>query len=204
MRACENLGSWYDPIALALRAEVRLLLQDFPQLRSSTMADDTPTANPETQAWLEELGTAQAVAPAAYSAPAPAASQPEQASQAVDAYDLAMEAMRSRRPQDAIEILSQEIAQVRSGRLRFQRKIQLAQVCMASGYETIALPILEDIGKEIEQRNLEDWEASDTLAHPLVLMFRCLSKLDSNPEERQRIYSRICRLDPLQALSCSK
>jgi len=75
---------------------------------------------------------------------------------------------------------------------------------MASGYETIALPILEDIGREIEQRKLEDWEAPDTLAHPLVLMFRCLSKLDSNPEERQRIYSRICRLDPLQALSCSK
>ena len=168
------------------------------------MADDTPTANPETQAWLDELVTAQAAEPTAFSAPVPAASQPEQATQAVDAYDLAMEAMRSRRPQDAIEILSLEIAQVRSGRLRFQRKIQLAQVCMASGYEAIALPILEDIGKEIEQRNLEDWEAADTLAHPLVLMFRCLSKLDSNPEERQRIYSRICRLDPLQALSCTK
>jgi type VI secretion system protein ImpA len=125
-------------------------------------------------------------------------------SQVVDAYDLAMEAMRARRPQDAIEILSQEIAQVRSGRLRFQRKIQLAQVCMASGHETIALPILEEIGKEIEKRNLEDWEAPDTLAHPLVLMFRCLGKLDGSPEERQRIYSRICRLDPLQALSCSK
>jgi hypothetical protein len=42
------------------------------------------------------------------------------------------------------------------------------------------------------------------LAHPLVLLFRCLSKLDSEPEERQRVYARICRLDPIQALSVSK
>jgi type VI secretion system protein ImpA len=119
-------------------------------------------------------------------------------------YDLAMEAMRSRRPQEAIEMMSAEIAQVRSGRLRFQRKVQLAQICMASGHEDIAFPILEEIGKEIGQRNLEDWEAPDMLAHPLVLLLRCLNKLDSSPEDRQKVYSRICRLDPIQALSVSK
>jgi len=41
-------------------------------------------------------------------------------------------------------------------------------------------------------------------AHPLVLLLRCLNKLDSSPEERQKVYSRICRLDPIQALSVSK
>ena len=204
VRACENLGSWYDPIAMAVRAQVKALLQDFPQLRSLSMADDTPTANPETQAWLEELIAAQAGEPEALPAPGPAAAYPEQAPQVADAYDLAMEAMRSRRPQDAIEILSAEIAQVRSGRLRFQRKVQLAQVCMASGHEAIAHPILEELGKEIDKRNLEDWEAPDMLAHAMVLLLRCMNKLDGSPEEKQRIYARICRLDPLQALSVSK
>lgn len=204
VRACENLGSWYDPIAMAVRAQVKALLQDFPRLRLLTMVDDTPTANPETQAWIEELIAAQGGEPEAFSTPAPAAAQPEQAAQTVDAYDLAMEAMRSRRPQDAIEILSAEIAQVRSGRLRFQRKVQLAQVCMASGHEAIAHPILEELGKEIDKRNLEDWEAPDMLAHAMVLLLRCMNKLDGNPEEKQRIYARICRLDPLQALSVSK
>ena len=75
---------------------------------------------------------------------------------------------------------------------------------MASGHEAIAFPILEEIGKEIGQRNLEDWEAPDMLAHPLVLLLRCLNKLDSSPEERQKVYSRICRLDPIQALSVSE
>ncbi|HSW49610.1 MAG TPA: type VI secretion system domain-containing protein, partial [Bryobacteraceae bacterium] len=115
-----------------------------------------------------------------------------------------MEAVRQKRPQEGIELLSQEIVKARSGRLRFQRKIQLAQVCMASGHESVAYPILEEIGKEIEQRNLEDWEAPDLLAQPLVLLLRCLNKLGISPEDRQRIYARICRLDPIQALSCTK
>jgi type VI secretion system protein ImpA len=203
VRACEELGSYYDPIAMAVRAELKALIEDLPQLRSLTLADDTPAANPETQAWLDGFLTAQPAAEQ-QTAPAPSEKAEEAAAGSPDAYDLAMEAMRSRRPQEAIEIMSAEIAQVRSGRLRFQRKVQLAQICMASGHEDIAFPILEEIGKEIGQRNLEDWEAPDMLAHPLVLLLRCLNKLDSTPEDRQKVYSRICRLDPIQALSVSK
>ena len=203
VRACEELGSYYDPIALAVRAELKALLENLPQLRSSTLADDTPAANPETQTWLDGFLTAQP-AVEQQMAPAPSVQAEEAAAGSPDVYDLAMEAMRSRRPQEAIEMMSAEIAQVRSGRLRFQRKVQLAQICMASGHEDIAFPILEEIGKEIGQRNLEDWEAPDMLAHPLVLLLRCLNKLDSSPEDRQKVYSRICRLDPIQALSVSK
>lgn len=203
VRACEELGSYYDPIAMAVRAEVKALIENLPQLRSLTMGDDTPAANPETQAWLDGFLAAQPAAER-QTASAPSEQAEEAAAGSPDAYDLAMEAMRSRRPQEAIEIMSGEIAQVRSGRLRFQRKVQLAQICMASGHEGIAFPILEELGKEIGQRNLEDWEAPDMLAHPLVLLLRCLNKLDSSPEERQKVYSRICRLDPIQALSVSK
>jgi len=191
---------------MAVRAEVKALLADLPQLRTATMMDDTPAANPETQAWLEGLMAAGSDTPQeeiSFTA-APSPKEDAEAPEALDAHDLAVQAMRSNRPQDAIEILSQEIAQVRSGRLRFQRKVQLAQICIASGHENIARPILEDLGKEIEQRSLEEWEAPDMLAQPLVLLLRCLDKLDGNPEERQRIYSRVCRLDPVQALRVSK
>ncbi|MFB3776380.1 MAG: type VI secretion system protein TssA [Bryobacteraceae bacterium] len=203
VRACEELGSWYEPIAQAVRAELKTLLNDYPQLRSATMMDDTPTANPETQAWLETFLAAPEPQEGA-AAPSAAAPAAQETAPAKDVYDLAMEAVRQKRPQEAIELLSQEIAKARSGRLRFQRKIQLAQVCMASGHENVAYPILEEIGKEIEQRNLEDWEAPDLLAQPLVLLLRCLNKLGTSPEDRQRIYARICRLDPIQALSCTK
>jgi type VI secretion system protein ImpA len=207
VRACEELGSWYDPIAQAVRGEVKTLLQDYPQLRSLTMSDDTPTANPETQAWLDTLIQTQQSAvpePNAALVEGPGASLEGKAEAPSDAYDMAMEAMRGKRTQEAFEIMSQEIARVRSGRLRFKRKVQLAQLCMASGHEAVAFPILEEIGKEIERRNLEEWESPDMLAHPLVLLLRCLNKLDSSPEERQKVYARICRLDPIQALGVTK
>jgi type VI secretion system protein ImpA len=134
----------------------------------------------------------------------PAPAEQEEGSGVVDAYDLAMEAMRARRPQDAIEILSQEIAQVRSGRMRFQRKVQLAQICMASGHAAIAHPILEELAREVEHRNLEEWEAPDMLAHPLVLLLKSMNAMDGSPEEKQKVYARICRLDPIQALNANK
>jgi type VI secretion system protein ImpA len=64
----------------------------------------------------------------------------------------------------------------------------------------VALPILEEMFKEIEQRKLEEWEAPDLVAQPLLLLVKCMDKLGQNSEERQRVYSRICKLDPMRAL----
>jgi type VI secretion system protein ImpA len=102
-----------------------------------------------------------------------------------------------------MEILSREAAQEPSGRGRFQRKVQLAQICLGAGKEPIARPILEELAQEIERRKLEEWEEPDTVAHALALLYRCMERLDATPEEKQRIYGRICRLDPVQALSIS-
>ena len=122
-----------------------------------------------------------------------------------DTYELAMEACASGRPQEGIEMLMRELGQERSGRGRFHRKVQLAQLCMASGHEDIALPILEELAAEIERRKLEDWEAPDMVAHPLALLYRCLEQAaTATPEEKQRLYAWICRLDPLQALNVSR
>ena len=99
-----------------------------------------------------------------------------------DAFQVAMEAARSGDVQLAIEILSREIAHERSGRARFQRKIQLAQICMSTGHEAIAYPILNEMADEIEQRKLEEWEASEVVAHPLALLFRCMNQLDGDAE----------------------
>ena len=41
------------------------------------------------------------------------------------------------------------------------------------------------------------------VAHPLALLYKCLAQ-DASPDERQKLYSWICRLDPLQAMNVSK
>jgi type VI secretion system protein ImpA len=96
-----------------------------------------------------------------------------------------------------------ELGQEPSGRGRFLRKSQLAQLCVATGHQPIAFPILQDMASEIERRKLEDWETAEMVAHPLALLYKCLNS-DAAPEDRQKLYSWICRLDPLQALNITK
>ena len=67
-RAANELG--YYQLAAAIRAEVNGLLADYPALRQAALLDDTPAANPETQAWLDEIAPAQPPAEAAYTPPA--------------------------------------------------------------------------------------------------------------------------------------
>ena len=57
------------------------------------------------------------------------------------------------------------------------------------------------LAEEIDRRKLEEWEEASALAHPLALLFRCMDKLGYDDAAKQKIYQKICRLDPVQALS---
>jgi type VI secretion system protein ImpA len=52
LTACDRLGGGYDAVAAGIRAELRALVGALPTLPTMTLMDDTPAANPETQAWL--------------------------------------------------------------------------------------------------------------------------------------------------------
>src|ERR1022692_1826778 len=207
-RACYELGDYYEPIRRAVISGVRGLLADYPQLAELTMMDDTPTANAETQAWLKENVAATAEAqytPPPFESDAEAGSASEPGAEAApDTYYLAMQAARDGRPQEGIEMLTREIAHESNGRARFHRKVQLTQLCIGTGHDAIAVPILQALAAEIERHKLEDWESPELLAQPLALLYRCLTKADGSAEERQKLYSWICRLDPLQAMNVSR
>jgi type VI secretion system protein ImpA len=209
-RACYELGSYYTPIRSAVISGLRALLADYPPLPEMTLMDDTPVANAETQTWLKEevMVAGGATAREAAWSPTPSWDQPEAASEPgvqapPDPFELAMKSAREGRPQEGIELLMRELAQERSGRARFLRKAQLSQLCVSTGHDGIAFPILQELAAEIERRKLEDWEAPDMVAHPLALLYRCLQR-DGSQEEKQKLYGWICRLDPLQALNVSR
>jgi type VI secretion system protein ImpA len=117
-----------------------------------------------------------------------------------DAYDLAMQAASGGRAEEALNILSREVAHERSGRGRFLRKIQLAQICMATGNSAIGSPILQELAEEIERRALHEWESADLVAQPLALLYRCLDNAEETAGQKRKLYERICRLDPSRAL----
>ena len=202
--ACETYG--YPAIAAAIRSELKALLADLPGLPNWSLADDTPAANHETQAWLKEFVGQSASAPAELAPVMMRAEEPEEpgGEKPPDTFAMAMDNARKGRVNEAIELLTQEILLQGSGRGRFQHKLQLAQFCMATGHENLALPILQELAEEIDAHRLEKWESPDAVAQALVLLYRCLTKLDGESAERPKLFARICRLDPVQALACGK
>lgn len=211
VRACESLGSEYESVAAGIRSELKILVADYPELLNSSLMDDTPAANPETQTWLREnilpppppLPPPPAAEPEPIPAvmPSTSASENSNGEKTPDAIELAMKAARAGKVQEAIGILTREIGNERTGRGRFQRHIQLANVCLATKHEAIAYPILVELAEEIERRKLEEWEEPSVVAQPLALLYRCAEKLGRDDAEREKIYQKLCRLDPGQALS---
>jgi type VI secretion system protein ImpA len=203
--ACTALGAEYQPIATAIQSELRALLNDLPELLDATLLDDTPAANPETKAWLRHLNT-----------PPPSEMPPDDASelgesaaangtptwlaQAADAYVLATEALAAGREEKAFAIMRTEIARQRSGRGRFRRTMQLIDLAIAAGKDAIAQPLLEDVTAVIENHKLDAWEDPELIAGDLLKLLRSSKKINGSSSEKQKLFERICRLDPVRAL----
>src|SRR5262249_19065878 len=120
-----------------------------------------------------------------------------------DAFDLARDMIRRGQLPQAIQLLVRDAAQQPSGRARFQRRLQVAQLCVGAGQNKVAHPVLEELVKEIETRNLEEWEASEMIAEPLALLLKCLDPSQDTNGEREALFSRLCRIDPIAAMNVS-
>lgn len=204
--ACSALGPEYQPIATAIQSELRALLNDLPELLDTTLLDDTPAANNETKAWLKTLS-----APPATSAsepiegeeapPQPVNGMPTWLAPAADGYVLAKDALAAGQEEKAFSIMRAEIARQRSGRRRFRRTMQMIELAMAAGKDAIAQPLLEDVAATIENHKLDAWEDPELVASDLLKLMRSSKKIQGNAGEKQKMFERICRLDPVQALN---
>ncbi len=209
VEALTGLGNEYAPIADAIRSELRVLLSDLPELLDASLLDDTSAANPETRAWLKQLAQAplkDTPSPEAAENPGASNGQPAAASwpaKAPDSYASAQEALKAGEAERAFQIMRLEIARQRSGRGRFQRTLQLVQLCVSAGKDAIAQPLLEDLMSSIEAHKLDDWEEKELVAAALATVMTVSKKVQSNANERQKLFERICRLDPVRALGSS-
>ncbi len=206
--ACAALGDKYNAIATAITSELRALLNDLPELLDATMLDDTPTANPETKAWLESLGK---------SSPAPAKEEGEELpsgespahrngapmwlAPAMDGYALAKAALASGQAENAFAIMRASLARERSGRRRFRRTMQMIELAIAAGKDEIAQPLLEDVAAAMETHKLDAWEDPQQMAEDLATLMRYSKKIQGSSADKQKLFERICRLDPVKAFN---
>lgn len=204
--SCE---SGLSGVATAVITTLQSLIKDIPEITKWTLSDDTPTANAETQRWLEETVIPKPPEPVAAEEPEPVAAGPAapraaaEESAPPDVLDVAKELVAKGKLAQAIQLLVRDAAQQSSGRGRFLRRLQLAQMCVNAGQGKVAFPVLDELVKEIDQRQLEDWEAADMMAPPFSLLLRCLGK-DAESGLRESLFSRLCRIDPLAAMDVSK
>jgi type VI secretion system protein ImpA len=200
VEACVALGSDYDGIAKAIRTELRALLRDVPQILDSMLLDDTPAANPETQTWLRSLMSE----PLATSGP-PLPGKSVNGDSGwqknyVDAYQLAKDAVAAGNPNGAIDMMQREVEIQRSGRGRFLRRLQLIEICLTTGKEAAAQPILEDMLAAVDAHKLEDWEERDMIASALVAIVKGSKRIQGDAKEKAKMFDRLCRLNPARAL----
>ncbi len=194
LEACEGLGSPYDPVARAVRGALGELLRDLPGLVDQTLLDDTPTANAETRAWLVSsglLGTGEEGGAATPSLPLRGGRDP---------WTLARQRMEAGKPEEAVQLLVARAEQERSARDRFLRRTQAASIMVEMGRAPVARPILEELAREIEEHTLETYEAGETVAEPLSLLYRALLQMGESGHQVEELYLRICRLDPMGAI----
>jgi type VI secretion system protein ImpA len=189
--ACEGLGSGFDTLRAALAGELRALLHDVPSLAAAALMDDSPAANAETLAWLRDAGLLPGEGEDAPPPPAPRGGAAAERARARAA---------AGEPARAVEILAAAAAQEISERARFLYRSQAAGVLVDAGMPAVAVPILREMLEQAQRHQLEAWEAGDVVAAPLGLLYRCLGALGDAQNEREALYLRVCRLDPVHAI----
>ena len=202
-RAATELG--YTGVAAAIKGMLAGYLQALPDLPRLLMLDGSPTAAPDTTAWIRDEVLVDPNAARKESLDEVRTIDFEEQRDVFDGappdpFDVAESELSSGRFTEAFRVLSEAAVRETTGRGRAQRKVQLAKICVESGQHRIALPILREICRGFEELHLDTWEPQDFVAAPLAMLYQCLSHLEENAEERRRVYDRLCALHPMKAL----
>jgi type VI secretion system protein ImpA len=188
------------------------IMREMPELPEWTLNDDTPVANPDTVRWLaeeiappaaaggqdaNELATASDPTPILAALLAAEAKSSDTANEE-DLFVKAQALTAKGQIQGAIQMLAHDAAYQSIGRLRYGRNLQIAELCVQSGNRAVAVPVLQGLVREVEERKLESWEPRHTVARPYALLLQCapMDKLDT-----QSIFARLCAIDPSAALT---
>jgi type VI secretion system protein ImpA len=94
-----------------------------------------------------------------------------------------------------------------NGRARFHRKLLLAEICLSTRREKLAKAILEELAEQIDKFQLEAWESPALIGAVWSRLYRCYKNEQAGTADAERaakLFERLCRLDPWQALACSE
>jgi type VI secretion system protein VasJ len=202
--ALGGLGQGYAEARRAVREETRNLLRRLPGLASFSFQDGSRFCDGQTNLWIESdvLVPEEAEGGAGGSTKAETDGKIEAALKEAKSLATGGEFPR------AIETLRDAMAGVAGRRERFLWELELAKLCLASGYPQLAGPILEQLDDGVIRYNLEEWEPALSL-EVVRLRYQIARRptgaaKQPTPESIKRVeelFSRLCRLDVAAALA---
>ncbi|HKE23013.1 MAG TPA: type VI secretion system ImpA family N-terminal domain-containing protein [Bryobacteraceae bacterium] len=92
-----------------------------------------------------------------------------------------------------------------NGRVRFHRKLLLAEICLNTRRTRLGKAILEELAELIDKHNLEQWETTEMVSAVWTRLYRCYTDETAGTVDAERaakLFDRLCRLNPWQALAC--
>ncbi|WP_169978674.1 type VI secretion system protein TssA [Tautonia rosea] len=205
MLALDQLG--HDHARRAVQAMLLAWLADYPDWPECEMDDETPCASRETRAWLAELQPTEEPEPEAESEPEPEP-EPEPPQrlpdnlgsqdlatefQEPDPWDRARDLFESGNNAEALSVMARAVREARTGRERFLRALQQAELCLAMNRPSIAGSLFDDLARQIDEFRLERWEEAELCARVFAGLYRCVR--DDDPERAKDVYHRLCQFD---------
>jgi len=94
-----------------------------------------------------------------------------------------------------------------NGRIRFQRKLLLADLCLQTNRKKLGTSILQELNEIVVRHKLEEWETSEIVGGVWARLVRCYRDRAAGTADDVReaeFYLKLSRLDPWQALACGE
>jgi type VI secretion system protein ImpA len=161
--------------------------------------DDTPAANEATRAWLAGLGPGRQASQVVQHA------GKSNGSSAKDLFTEAEELAASGDLVGSVQMLMEDAASGTARRLSFQRRLQVARLCLVSGQPQVALRLLQKMLTECDTHQLALWEGAQIVGEVLGLLLQSqkasAEDVDQDPADSKELLSRLFELDPARALA---
>jgi len=200
-QALDKMGPDAKPAADAVRSELASLLRRLPRLPELRFVNDQPLASRETREWIESSVLA-----------GDGGGGVSRVSRASDAEGedegdtkLLEEAWGLARQKDLPAALGMLERAAQSGRVRERArwKLEMARMCMESGYHDTALAQLEGLDQEMRSASVEEWDPEisvEVLRGLLQARQRNAAKTPDDAIRARELMGRLCRLDVVAAL----
>jgi type VI secretion system ImpA/VasJ family protein len=202
----------YEAVQETILQETAIFVDRFPYVNEIFYSDGvTPFVDDQTKRWIEKsvkpvFGQGSTVQQGAIAQ----GGLSESASKISEDFEKASDLLAKQKWEEALNLMQAGINEEATCRGRFQRRLNLANLCLDAGQPTMARPLLEQLDDDIGRFSLDQWEPMlciQVWGH----LRRCYQELSPQQaqqesdgfyqEKADRIFEKLCKLDIRAALA---